>query len=330
MAVGTGAAIIGGSVLGAVGSAVSGRGASKAAKSAASAQERGAQAGIEEQRRQFDITQGNLQPFQEAGVSALEQQRILLGLGGSSQVDPNAERRAELENQIASITRQSLPGSPALSAQPSALVSHLLGGNEAMRGLGQSIQQPQSQPGQQRSSSQTQSQLEDLQAQLSQIPEFNPEQRGTAQEQQQQAFAAFNESPGQRFIRDRAQRNLTRNASAIGGLGGGNVRSALVEQGAGFAQQDFNNQFGRLGQIAGQGQAATTNLGQFGAQSAGNIANLQQAGSQARASGILGQQQARSNTIGQIAGLGGLALSQFGGGGLTSSGLSNFTGQPIN
>ena len=213
MAVATGTAILGGALLGGVGSAISGRQASKAAKSAANTQAQGVQAGIEEQRRQFDITQGNLQPFQEAGVEALGQQQALLGLSG--------------------------------------------------------------------------------------------------QGAQNEAFAAFNESPGQKFMRDRSQRNLLRNSSAIGGLGGGNVRSALVEQGAGFAQQDFNNQFGRLGQIAGQGQAATTNLGQFGAQSAGNIANLNVAGSQARASGILGAQQARSNTINQIAGLGGLALGAF-------------------
>ena len=199
---GTAAAIVGGSVIGAVGSAISGKGASKASKSAASAQERGTLAGIEEQRRQFDATQANLQPFQEAGVGALGQQQALLGLGG--------------------------------------------------------------------------------------------------QEAQNEAFAAFSDSPGQKFIRDRAQRNLVRNQSAIGGLGGGNVRSALVEQGAGFAQQDFQNQFGRLGQIAGQGQAATTSIGQFGAQTAGNIANLGVAGSQARASGILGQQQARHGTVDDV------------------------------
>ena len=182
--------------------------AQDAANKAAKIQAKGAEAGIAEQRRQFDITQGNLQPFQEAGVGALGQQQALLGLSG--------------------------------------------------------------------------------------------------QDAQNEAFAAFNESPGQKFIRDRAQRNLTRNASAIGGLGGGNVRSALVEQGAGFAQQDFTNQFGRLGQMAGQGQSATNSLGQFGAQSAGNIANLGIAGSQARASGILGGAQAESQFTNSLLNLGGM------------------------
>tara|TARA_R110000782_G_scaffold252209_1_gene339947 strand:- start:496 stop:1158 length:663 start_codon:yes stop_codon:yes gene_type:complete len=194
--------------------------ASKASKEAAAIQESGTQSGMEEQRRQFDVTQENLKPFQDAGVSAIEQQQILLGLGGSSST-------------------------------------------------------------------------------------------ATPQEQQRAAFDEFNESPGQRFMRDRAQKNLLRNASAIGGLGGGNVRSALVQQGVGFAQQDYGNQFSRLGQLAGQGQAATVSGGQFGANSANNIAGLNIAGSEARASGILGAAQARSDTAGQLAGLGGLAINKF-------------------
>ena len=181
--------------------------AQDAARDAAGIQAQGAQAGIEEQRRQFDITQGNLAPFREAGIGALEQQQALLGLGG--------------------------------------------------------------------------------------------------QDAQTQAFAGLQESPGQKFIRDRARKNRVRNASAIGGLGGGNIRSALSEQEVGFAAQDLQNQFGRLGQIAGQGQSAGTSIGQFGAQTAGNIANLGIAGSEARASGILGGAQAESQFTNSLLNLGG-------------------------
>lgn len=185
--------------------------AEKAAKRAAGIQERGEEAGVGEIRRQFDITQGNLQPSLEAGNLARTQQVNLLGLGGA--------------------------------------------------------------------------------------------------DAQQTAFDQFNQSPGQQFLRDRAQKNLLRNSAAIGGLGGGNVRSALVQQGVGFAQQDFNNQFSRLGQLAGQGQAAATNIGQFGAQASGNIQQGIVGGSQARASGILGAQQARSQ---QQQNLFGLASAAFG------------------
>ena len=71
MTVSTAGAIIGGSV-------ISGVLGAKAASKAGKAQEGAAAGSIEEQRRQFDLTQQNLQPFQQAGESALEQQRILL------------------------------------------------------------------------------------------------------------------------------------------------------------------------------------------------------------------------------------------------------------
>jgi hypothetical protein len=74
-----------------------------AAESAAAAQSGSAQAGIEEQRRQFDKVQellkpysmagekalGGLAPFAAAGAPALEEQQALLGLRG-----PEAERAA--------------------------------------------------------------------------------------------------------------------------------------------------------------------------------------------------------------------------------------------
>lgn len=262
--------------------------ASKAAKSAAKIQGQGVDAGIDEQRRQFDITQGNLQPFQQAGVSALEQQRILLGLGGTPEQDPNLERRNELTSQISAMENK-YSASPNFGGGALGGAAGRVASNLNSRGMAE---------------------IQGLRDELSSIPAFNPSQV-SAQDQQRQAFEAFNESPGQKFMRDRAQKNLLRNSSAIGGLGGGNVRSALVEQGAGFAQQDYNNQFARLGQIAGQGQAATTNLGQFGAQAAGNIANLGVAGSEARASGILGASQARSNTVNQLAGLAGTAAGFY-------------------
>jgi len=114
----------------------------------------------------------------------------------------------------------------------------------------------------------------------------------SGQEAQQAAFAGLQESPGQKFIRERQQRSLVRGAAAAGQRLGGNVLTALQEQGTGFAQQDIQNQFGRLGQLAGQGQAATTSLGQFGAQASGDISRGLVGAGQARASGILGVQQA--------------------------------------
>ena len=102
----------------------------------------------------------------------------------------------------------------------------------------------------------------------------------------------------------------------------GNVRSALVEQGAGFAAQLEGTQFDRLANLAGRGQEAAGQFGQsafnqqqligagaintaarqgqFGQTQAANIGNLLQTGGQARASGILGAQQGRQQGVGNL------------------------------
>jgi len=123
-------------------------------------------------------------------------------------------------------------------------------------------------------------------------------------EAQQAAMAGLQESPAQQFLRSRAERSLLRNQAAIGGLGGGNIRTALQQQGVGFAQQDIENQFNRLATLTGGGQAATTNVAQLGGKAAQNIAALQGRAGAAQASGILGQQQARGQFMGQLANLG--------------------------
>ena len=122
----------------------------------------------------------------------------------------------------------------------------------------------------------------------------------SGQEAQEQAFAGLKESPAQQFLRSRAERGLIRNQAAIGGLGGGNIRTALQEQGTAFAQQDISNQFNRLATLTGGGQAATTNVAKLGAAATAqqNASNMQAANAQA--SGILGAQQAQGQFLGQL------------------------------
>lgn len=200
-------------VTGKVESAVSGLkksafGDTAAPGQAAELQAKAMREGIAEQRRQFDITQQQLQPFQAAEVEALNQQRALMGLGG--------------------------------------------------------------------------------------------------QAAQQQAMAMLQESPGQKFIRQRQQKALLRGAAATGGLGGGNVLTALQEQAAGFAQQDLQN---RMAQLQALGGGTTRTLagmrGQFGQQQAASLRGI----GEAQASGILGAQQMRAQRTGQLAQMGGMIFS---------------------
>ena len=125
---------------------------------------------------------------------------------------------------------------------------------------------------------------------------------------EKEALSRFTDSPGQAFRKERAQRNLVRNSSAIGGLGGGNVRTALNKQGADFAAQDFDTRFNRLGNQSSQGQQATTNIAQFGADASRSAQQGIQSSAEARASGILGGQQAIAQGNQGIFQLGGALL----------------------
>jgi len=193
-------AIIGGAI-------ISGVVASRSAKKAAQAGIQSTETATAEQRRQFDITQGNIQPSIELGNLAREQLAASLGLRGA--------------------------------------------------------------------------------------------------EAEQEFLAGFKESAGQKFLRERAEKGLLRASASIGGLGGGNVRKALVEQGIGIAGQRLSERQNRLAGLAGAGQTSAATLGQFGQSTSANISNLALQSGQARASGILGRNQAiQSGIEGITSGLG--------------------------
>lgn len=122
-------------------------------------------------------------------------------------------------------------------------------------------------------------------------------------EPQKRAFRRFWKSPGQEFMETRAQRNLIRNSAAIGGLGGGNVRTALVNQGAGFAAQQYQQHLNNLGGLSGAGNTTATNLGGLSNQNNNNTANLLQNAGDARSSGILSGTQAKAGILENLTGI---------------------------
>jgi len=139
---------------------------------------------------------------------------------------------------------------------------------------------------------------------------------------QQQAISQFMESPAQKFLRERGEQALLRNASATGGLRGGSTLSALQEQGIGVAAQQQQQQLENLRNLAGRGQQAATTQSGFmqdaGTTGAGITANL--AGQQA---GLYGQQ------AGLQAGLGGQLASMSQNQGQFGASLVNSLGQNV-
>jgi hypothetical protein len=79
---------------------------------------------------------------------------------------------------------------------------------------------------------------------------------GTAAEQRA-AEAKFKESPGQKFLRERQEKTLLRNAAAMGSTASGNVMTALQEQAFNIAATDRENYLRQLGQVSGEGMGAS-------------------------------------------------------------------------
>ena len=110
--------IVGGSQL------IGGMMQSDAASDAAGAQTAASQAGIEEQRRQFDMVRELLKPYVEAGAPALQQQQALIGLQG-----PQAQQQAiSALEQGAGFQARVRQGEEALLQRASA-TGGLRGGN---------------------------------------------------------------------------------------------------------------------------------------------------------------------------------------------------------
>jgi len=85
-------------------------------------------------------------------------------------------------------------------------------------------------------------------------------------EAQQAAYDEFSASPGQDYLQEQMRREGENYATSIGQTQGGNVLAELQRRALGLAQQDFGNQFNRLGSVASTGGQAASQLatGQLG------------------------------------------------------------------
>jgi hypothetical protein len=173
---------------------------SSAARKASAAQTASAQAGIEEQRRQFDAVRELLAPFVTGGTTAFGQQMALTGAAGA----------------------------------------------DAQRAAIQAIEQG---------------------------PEFT-------------ALARQGENA------------ILQQASATGGLRGGNVQGALAQFRPQILSGLIEQQYGRLGGLAQMGQNAATNQATFGQTTGQNVSNLLAQQGAAQAGGTLASAQTWGNLLG--------------------------------
>lgn len=126
-------------------------------------------------------------------------------------------------------------------------------------------------------------------------------------EAQGTTIEALRASPIFQSLMRQGEEAILQNASATGGLRGGNMQTALASFRSDLLARTISDRLAQLGGITGQGATTAANLGQFGqanADSVGNIAlgrgaavgGAQLAGGQARANAISGT----AGTIGNL------------------------------
>jgi hypothetical protein len=127
-------------------------------------------------------------------------------------------------------------------------------------------------------------------------------------EAQQQAINQLTASPLFQSAIQQGETALLQNASATGGLRGGNTQAALATLRPTLLRQTIADQLGQLGQVSSMGLGAATQTGQFGQASANNVTNmLGQIGS-AQAGAALARGQANAAPFNALAQMGGMYL----------------------
>lgn len=123
-------------------------------------------------------------------------------------------------------------------------------------------------------------------------------------EAQKAAMDAIQNSPEFNALTKQGEEGILQNASATGGLRGGNTQAALAQFRPQLLNGLIDKQYSRLGGITQIGQASAAGVGSAGINTGANVAQLLQAQGQAEAGRALAQGQAISgvtNAIGTAA-----------------------------
>lgn len=124
---------------------------------------------------------------------------------------------------------------------------------------------------------------------------------------QQAAIDGINNSAAMQTYLQQGENAILQNASATGGLRGGNTQSALSQFRPQLLNQLVTQQYQNLGGLTSMGQNAAAGVGNAGMQSANNIGNLMQQAGAAQAGNYLAQGKANSQMWSDVTG----ALSNF-------------------
>lgn len=305
-------------------SVIGGISQSKANKRATRAQQQAADQSIAEQRRQFDAMQRLLQPYVQAGGPALAG---LMDLAGLSPVTTNwtayaqsnpqlmAAFQAQQQQQMGVTPAQGGAGAPYGLGEGFVSSRDFIGGyNPALARDANPITsanfntsgmldgRPGAIPGGQNAPMTAQPMT------LEQFAQQYYAQNGGDLSQfqnnpQAQAVARIEGQPMFQALARQGEEAILQNASATGGLRGGNTQGALARFRPELLNQFINQQYARLAGITELGQNAAAGVGSAGLSTGANIGNVLINRGQATAAGAGAQGQIIANTIGNLGGI---------------------------
>lgn len=252
------------------GSLIKGAGAKKAAKQQAQA----IKEGISEIRGATGRAEEIFAPFLEAASPALRAQMEILGLAAPT-TDWGGFARSNPELMAAYNAQSGMPmGFPL----PFGGMGMVPGG--AKQSLEEFAQDWYSQKG-------------------GDISKFTT----SAEQAQQRAVAGLEASPLFQSLARQGQEAILQEASATGGLRGGNVQGALAQFRPNLLNQFITQQYERLGGISKGGLVAGGGLAESLLGGASNIADLYTQVGAAKAGGTLGKAGAMGEIVGTVGGL---------------------------
>jgi len=122
------------------------------------------------------------------------------------------------------------------------------------------------------------------------------------EEGQRAAIQRIEQSPQFSALVGQGEEAILQNASATGGLRGGNVQGALAQFRPQMLSQLIEQQYGRLGGITQMGQASAVGVGAGAIQTGQDIGQAYMQSGQAQAGAALAAGQAQQQAIGDISG----------------------------
>ena len=289
MAIGTTAAILGAGVLGAGASIAGSRSQANAARNAANASQQATDAAVAEQRRQYDLSRQDMQPWLTAGNSALNTLAGLYGLNtspGGASSDTYAFLQANPQAREA--INAGYFGGPGNYDSAVNWYRNEYGGasNPITTGGATPTTGTTTETG------------------------TTPAPGVTAGGPNLGAFFA---SPDYQFRLNEQNRALTARNAALGIQDSGAAMRSALQYSGNLASGEFNNYANRLASIAGVGQTAAQSQAAAGQNFANSYGNLLGQNAQNLGSSYAQQGAANANMWGNLAGIGSGLLGRFGG-----------------